>query len=101
MVHKALALRARYERRDHDEMIAHEGAENWNLLHRCIIDSLMPECMICRDASVDQRMDTLRRYVNTMVAVSSSGHITVDGWDQIGSVLADFLNVDAQFKPEQ
>ena len=96
MVHKALALRAGYEGRTRDEMRQHRDAKDWDPLHRCIIDNLMPECMITRDATQCQSMDDLVQFVTTMAEISSQ--FSIKGWSQGGSILNFYFNVEARFE---
>jgi hypothetical protein len=106
MLQRALALSARYSGRKHDEMVYHYGAQDWNPFHRCVIDTLMPECMFDRQyksrlgsarldlSFVDKRTQVLRDFVLT-VKEKAENECVVVAWDTVGTVLDEYLSIEA------
>jgi hypothetical protein len=115
MIDRALAQRAFYEKQQYPEMRYQFASGDWDGLHRNVINVLMPQCMLHRHwvvsginksnvnnvsgnrgrdlSSNDLHMDFLRSFVATL-QMKSEVHL-ISGWDTVGSVLAEYLNIES------
>ena len=115
MIDRAIAQRTFYEKQKYPEMRYQFACGDWNGLHRNVINTLMPQCMLHRHWAVsgisnrnvdnvigtrgrdlstpDQYMGFLRSFVATLEEKSES-HL-ISGWDSVGYVLAEYLNIES------
>ena len=115
MIDRAIAQRAFYEKQKYPEMRYQFACGDWDGLHRNVINTLMPQCMLHRHWAVsgisnrnvdnvigtrgrdlstpDQYMGFLRSFVATLEEKSNS-HL-ISGWDSVGYVLAEYLNIES------